>query len=61
MQNMTKAQKGTRNHAYWAERNWLDTNYYNDAPVNPVARIMASYIARRMRTAIRKGNITPFR
>ncbi|TFG81349.1 MAG: hypothetical protein E4H19_14760 [Chromatiales bacterium] len=61
MQNMTRARKGTRNHAYWAERNWLDANYYNDAPVNPFARIMASYVARQMRTAIRKGNITPFR
>jgi len=61
MQNMTRRQKGTRNYGYWAERDWLDAPYYTDAPINPFARLLAGYISRRMRKAIRKGNVRPHR
>jgi hypothetical protein len=30
-------------------------------PVNPFARMMAGYIARKMRQSSRKGNSKPFR
>jgi multimeric flavodoxin WrbA len=61
MQNMTRNQKESKNYRYWQERNWLDATYYTDAPVGRLAKIMAGYIARRMRGAIRKGNVEPFR
>ena len=61
MQNMTRGQKGTKNHAYWTERDWLEADYYTDAPVRRIDRWLADYIARRMRASIRKGNIQPFR
>jgi hypothetical protein len=43
------------------ERDWLDAEYYTDVPVNPFARLMAGYIARKMRKSIRKGNAKPIR
>ena len=61
MQNMTRNQKGTKNYEYWMERDWLDADYYTNAPVSPLARFGANYIAKRMRKAIRKGNIKPIR
>ena len=61
MQNMTRGQKGTKNYEYWEERDWLNADYYNDAPVNPAARLAANYIAKRMRKAMRKGNVKPYR
>ncbi len=61
MQNMTRGQKGTKNHEYWTERDWLDAEYYTDAPVSPIARYAAGNIAKRMRKAIRKGNVKPYR
>ena len=61
MQNMTRNQKGSVNHAYWTEHGWLDKEYYTDVPINPFARLMAGYIARKMRAGIRKGNQKPYR
>jgi len=61
MQNMTRAQKGTRNHEYWTERDWLDARFYTDAPINPFARMLAGFISRKMRRAMRKGNVEPHR
>ena len=61
MQNMTRNQKDSVNHAYWTERGWLDKEYYTDVPINPFARLMAGYIARKMRAGIRKGNQKPYR
>ncbi len=61
MQNMTRRQKDSVNHAYWTERDWLEAEYYTDVPINPFARAMAGYIARKMRRSIRKGNTKPYR
>ena len=61
MQNMTRNQKDSINYQYWAERDWLDAAYYTDVPINPFARMMAGYIARKMRQGIRKGNAKPYR
>jgi multimeric flavodoxin WrbA len=61
MQNMTRNQKESINYRFWEERNWLDAEYYTDVSVNPFARLMAGYIARKMRKSIRKGNAKPFR
>lgn len=61
MQNMTRSQPGSKNFNYWQARNWLDASYYNDAPASLWSRLMAGYVAGRMRSAIRKGNIRPFR
>lgn len=61
MQNMTRNQQGTKNHEYWEERGWLDARFYTDAPINPFARLLAGYISRKMRAAIRKGNVEPYR
>jgi multimeric flavodoxin WrbA len=61
MQNMTGNQPGSVNHAYWVEHDWLDKAYYTDVPINPFARIMAGYIARKMRRSTRKGNLKPVR
>ena len=54
-------QKDSKNYRFWMERNWLDAEYYTDVPVNPLARLMAGYIARKMRKSIRKGNAKPVR
>ena len=61
MQNMTRNQKGTKNYTYWEERDWLDARFYTDAPINPFARMLAGYISRKMRRAMRKGNVQPHR
>lgn len=61
MQNMTHSQPDSVNHRYWTERGWFDKEYYTDVPINPWARMMAGYIARKMRRSIRKGNATPVR
>jgi multimeric flavodoxin WrbA len=61
MQNMTRSQKGSINHQYWTERGWFDKEYYTDVPINPWARMMAGYIARKMRRNIRRGNAKPYR
>ncbi len=61
MQNMTRGQPGSVNYRYWEERGWLDAEYYTDAPINPLARLMAGYLARKMRRKIRKGNVEPYR
>ncbi len=61
MQNMTRRQKGSKNYAYWQERDWLDAAFYTKAPASPFAKFLAGYISKRMRRAIRKGNVTPYR
>jgi len=61
MQNMTKNQKDSVNQRYWEQRDWLDAEYYTDVPINPFARLMAGYIARKMRNSGRKGNQKPYR
>lgn len=61
MQNMTRSQRNSVNYRYWEERGWLDKEYYTDVPINPLARMMAGYIARKMRRGIRKGNAKPYR
>lgn len=61
MQNMTRNQKDSVNYKFWEERNWLDKEFYTDVPINPWARMMAGYIARKMRRGIRKGNAKPYR
>lgn len=61
MQHMTRNQKGSVNQRYWEERGWLDKEYYTDVPINPFARLMAGYIARKMRGSTRKGNQKPYR
>lgn len=61
MQNMTRRQPDSINHAYWVKRGWLDASYYSDASINPLARLLAGYIAKRMRSAIRRGNVRPVR
>jgi multimeric flavodoxin WrbA len=61
MQNMTRNQPGSINHEYWTEHGWFDTEYYTQVPINPWARMMAGYIARKMRRGIRKGNAKPYR
>ncbi len=61
MQNMTRGQKDSVNYRYWQQRGWLDAEYYTDVRINPVARFMAGYIARKMRRSIRKGNAQPVR
>ncbi|MFW2404561.1 MAG: flavodoxin family protein [Gammaproteobacteria bacterium] len=61
MQNMTRNQKGTKNYAYWEEHDWLDARFYTDVPINPFARLLAGYISRKMRRAMRKGNVEPHR
>ncbi len=61
MQNMTRNQKDSVNQKYWIERNWLEAEYYTDVPINPFARMMAGYIARKMRASVRKGNQKPYR
>ena len=61
MQIMTNAQTKTKNYRYWAERNWLDANYYTDVPLNPLTRLAVSFIAWRIRNAKKKGKINPVR
>jgi hypothetical protein len=61
MQIMTNAQAGTKNYSYWAERDWLDANYYTDVPLNPFTRLAVGYIASRIRNAKKKGKISPVR
>jgi hypothetical protein len=61
MQNMTRNQQDSVNHKYWEERDWLDAEYYTDVPINPVARLAAGYISKKMRKATRKGNSKPIR
>jgi multimeric flavodoxin WrbA len=61
MQNMTHNQKDSVNYRYWQERNWLDAEFYTDVDINPFARLMAGYIARKMRISTRKGNQKPYR
>ena len=61
MQNMTRNQKNSVNFRYWEERDWLDAEYYTKVPINPFARAMAGYIARKMRNSTRKGNQKPYR
>lgn len=61
MQNMTRNQPGSVNHQFWTERDWFDKEYYTNVPINPWARMMAAYIARKMRRGIRKGNAKPYR
>ena len=61
MQNMTSNQKGSVNFRYWEERDWLEAEYYTKVKINPLARVMAGYIARKMRKSTRKGNLKPIR
>ena len=61
MQNMTIAKTKTLNYRYWADRGWLDADYYTDAPLNPVARLMVGFIAWRIRNAQKRGKIKPVR
>ena len=61
MQNMTRRQEGTCNHEYWSERNWLDADYYNQAPVGFFPYWMARYIGSRIKKAMKKGLVKPVR
>ena len=61
MQNMTSNQVGSENFRYWQERDWLDAEYYTKVKINPLARIMAGRIAKKMRESTRKGNLKPIR
>ena len=61
MQNMTSNQKDSVNYKYWEERGWLNTEYYTDVPINPIARLAAGHISKKMRKATRKGNSKPIR
>lgn len=61
MQVMTNAMTKSKNYRYWAERDWLDANYYTDVPLNPVTRLAVSFIAARIRNARKKGKISPVR
>jgi multimeric flavodoxin WrbA len=61
MQNMTRNQKNSVNFRYWEERDWLEAEYYTEVPINPFARAMAGYIARKMRNSTRRGNQKPYR
>lgn len=61
MQNMARSQPDSVNHRYWTDRDWFKKEYYTDVSINPWARMMAGYIARKMRRGIRKGNAKPFR
>lgn len=61
MQNMSSNQKGSINEKYWQERGWFDKEYYTDVSINPFARMLAGYIAQKMRKSTRKGNQQPYR
>jgi multimeric flavodoxin WrbA len=61
MQNMTLNQKDSVNFRYWQERNWLDAEYYTKVPISFFARLMAGYVAGKMRSSVRKGNQRPYR
>ena len=61
MQNMTRNQPDSVNLSYWKKHNWMDAEYYTNVPINAFARMMAGYIARKMRKGIRKGNQKPYR
>jgi len=61
MQVMTNAVTTTKNYRYWAERGWLDANYYTDVPLKPLTRMMVGFIAWRIRNARKKGKINPIR
>jgi len=61
MQIMTKGATATKNYSYWAERGWLDANYYTDAPSKLLTRLAVNFIAWRIRTAKKKGKISPVR
>jgi multimeric flavodoxin WrbA len=61
MQNMTRSMKGSVNYRYWAERNWLNAEYYTQVRINLFARLMAGYIAGKMRSSVRKGSQKPYR
>jgi len=61
MQNMTYNQKDSVNFRFWQDRDWLEAEYYTKVPINPLARMMAGYIARKMRKSTRKGNQKPYR
>lgn len=61
MQNMTRNQKGSINQQYWEERGWMDAEFYTKVPINLFARLMAGYIAKKMRSGVRKGNQKPYR
>jgi len=61
MQNMARNQPDSINFRYWEERDWFDAEYYTKVSINPFARFMAGYIARKMRSGFRKGNQKPYR
>jgi len=61
MQVMTNAATTTKNYRYWAERDWLEANYYVDVPLKPLTRLMVGFIAWRIRNARKKGKIRPIR
>ena len=61
MQNMSANQQGSINEKYWKERGWFNAEYYTQVPINPFARMLAGYIARKMRLSTRKGNQQPYR
>ena len=61
MQNMTRRQKDTVNYNYWKDRDWLNADFYTNAPVSFFAYWMARYIGLRIRKAMKKGNVKPVR
>jgi len=61
MQVMTNAVTTTKNYRYWADRDWLDADYYTNVPLKPVSRLAVNFIAWRIRNARKKGKINPVR
>jgi len=61
MQLMTRNQPESVNYRFWEQRGWLDAEYYTDVKIPLVPRMLAGYIARKMRRGTRKGNQQPYR
>jgi multimeric flavodoxin WrbA len=61
MQLMTNSATTTKNYRYWAERGWLDADYYTNVPSKPLTRLAVNYITWRIRAARKKGKISPVR
>ncbi len=62
MQMMTvSSKKETVNYAYWEEHDWLDKEYYTNAKIGFFPRLVANYVARKMRQSKKKDLVKPLR
>lgn len=61
MQHMTRNQPGSVNFDYWEKNGWLDKEFYTDVSINPFARMLAGYIAGKMRQSTKKDSVAPSR